>query len=66
MSAFGQKVMVVPVSSVASCCSSGLSATPWVKLIRKTWPFWRTPTLSRLDRALTTELPTPCSPPETL
>ena len=44
----------------------GPAGTPWSNDIRKAWPFWRTQTSSRVDRALTTEEPTPCRPPETL
>ncbi|OPZ49222.1 MAG: hypothetical protein BWY91_03117 [bacterium ADurb.BinA028] len=57
---------VVPVSSVSSCLANGATGTPWSKLIRKALPFWRTSTSRRLDRALTTDEPTPCRPPDTL
>ncbi len=61
-----QKVTVVPVASVSSIFRRGPVATPWSKDIRKAWPFWRTQTSRRVERALTTEEPTPWRPPETL
>jgi hypothetical protein len=66
MSAEAQKVIVVPVSSVGAPLASGACGTPtrydWVQ----TWPSRWISTSSRDDRALTTETPTPCNPPETL
>ncbi len=65
MTSLGQNVVVVPVSSDFSPFFSGASGTPSVKLIRQTWPWRRTSTSTLRDSALTTEMPTPCSPPET-
>ena len=45
--------------------ASGASGTPSWKLIDQTWPWRCTSTSSRCESALTTELPTPCRPPET-
>ncbi len=62
-------MIVVPVrspGSIARTFSSGPSGTPTEKVWRHSWPRLRTSTITRLDSALTTEMPTPCRPPETL
>ena len=65
-SASGRKVIVVPVSSVASPWAIGPVGAPRSKDCVQTNPSRRTSTSSRSDSALTTETPTPWSPPDTL
>ena len=62
-------MIVVPVlspSSISRTCSRSPSGTPTEKVWRHRWPRFFTSTMTRLDSALTTEMPTPCRPPETL
>ena len=66
MSASGLNVTVVPRSVVASPRVSSVVGSPRAKLCVQTKPSWRTSTVSHSERALTTETPTPCRPPETL
>lgn len=65
MSGSAQKVTVVPVSSVASCCDSGAVGAPTLYSWVQRWPSVRISTARRVDSAFTTETPTPCRPPET-
>ena len=63
----GRKVTSVPRRSAASpTAASGASATPLVKLIAYSVPSLKILSLRETERALTTETPTPCRPPETL
>src|SRR5437762_14346717 len=66
MSASGRKVIVVPVSLVASPRPSSVSGFPrsyaWVHL----YPSRATATSRRSASALTTEPPPPCRPPDPL
>ncbi len=70
----GQKVTVVPVrgSPVLRSLGAGpvaviffLSLPPFSNSASQCWPSRSTSSTSRVDRALTTETPTPCRPPET-
>ncbi len=56
----------VPVSFFAQVPMISISDdfSPPVKPMRCIWPPRRTVTSSMLDRAFTTETPTPCKPPE--
>ncbi|CAM5720025.1 hypothetical protein STENM223S_11283 [Streptomyces tendae] len=65
MSPSAQKVTEVPVSSVASCRASGAVGTPSLYSCVQRWPSVLTSTATLVERALTTETPTPCRPPET-
>ena len=66
ISPFGQKVIVVPVSSLGPSRRSGAVGTPLSNSMENTEPFCRTSAISRVDSALTTDDPTPCRPPDTL
>ena len=59
ISGSGVKVMVVPVSSASPMISSGVTTSPREKVMRYTWPFRRTSAVRLVDRALTTDTPTP-------
>ena len=74
MDASGQKVTVVPVlgSPVLRSLGAGpvsvtlrLSLPPFSNSASQWLPSRSISSRSRLDRALTTETPTPCRPPET-
>ena len=63
----GRKVISVPVRSAASpTVASGPVASPSSKRIACSLPDRQMRSSSHSDSALTTETPTPCSPPETL
>ncbi len=68
MSPSGKNVIVVPVSAPVrrSPFSSCVFGSPRSKCWRQTWPSRRTSSSSDSDSAFTTEMPTPCRPPETL
>ncbi len=61
--------MVVPVrspSAMGPMSSSGVTGTPISNSCFQRRPRLRTSATTREDSALTTEMPTPCRPPETL
>ncbi len=62
----GQKRMVVPVFRLPTCPTtfSSLFFFPSAYHMKYSLPSRRTRTSSFFDRALTTETPTPCRPPE--
>ncbi len=62
----GRKWISVPVFSLFPVCVSGPSGAPFVNDISYKLPFLRILILSFVDRALTTDTPTPCNPPEIL
>ncbi len=65
----GQKVTVVPVRprGASPTTSSLLVGTPpLAKVIWWCLPSRSTSTMSLVDRAFTTDTPTPCRPPDTL
>ncbi len=69
MSASGRNVTEVPVGAPLGSFSpvtSSLWGAPRAYSWEKTWPSRRISTDRRSDSALTTDTPTPCSPPETL
>ena len=64
--ASGQKCTLVPVLRLPTLpmTSSSLALKPSAKLIWYSLPSRLTVTTTRVDRALTTLMPTPCRPPE--
>ena len=65
----GQKATVVPVRPLGAgpvTSSLVLAFPPSWNSIRWCLPSRSTSTTNRFDRALTTDTPTPCSPPDTL
>ncbi len=65
----GRKVIVVPVGSsfaIAPTTSTSPRGAPRSNSWRCTLPSRRTSAARRSESALTTETPTPCSPPDTL
>ena len=65
ISVSGQNVIVVPVSWAAAPRTSGPIGSPRSYAWVQTYPSLRTSTSSIIDRAFTTDTPTPCRPPET-
>ena len=69
MAGSGQNVTVVPVRPRGAgpvTFNGPVRLPPSRNSISWWWPSRSTSSTSRVDRALTTELPTPCRPPETL
>ncbi len=63
----GTKVMRVPVLPTASpTILSGFTGTPSAKLMKCSLPSRQMVRSSLEESALTTDTPTPCSPPDTL
>ena len=63
----GRNVTSVPRLSFASPTAfSGATATPSRNSMKCSLPSRQMVSLSQVDSALTTDTPTPCSPPETL
>ena len=58
--------MLVPRRSVFAPFSSGAMGTPRSYDCVCSWPSRQTVRCSHSERALTTETPTPCRPPDTL
>jgi hypothetical protein len=66
ISASARNVVVVPVSLDSPAVVIGPRGTPRSNSCRYTLPSRSTWTTSHSESALTTDAPTPCSPPETL
>ena len=62
----GKKVICVPVSFVFPIIFKGAFAEPSSNSIKCLFPSLLIINFNFLDKALTTETPTPCKPPETL
>ena len=63
----GRNVTSVPrLSWAAPTTASGATASPSRNSMECSWPSRQMVSFSQVDSALTTETPTPCSPPDTL
>ena len=62
----GKKVILVPVFLVLLISLKGFIEIPSLKLIKYSLPSLKILRSNFSERALTTETPTPCKPPETL
>ena len=62
----GKNVILVPVSFDLPTAFNGDLASPFLNSIKYFFPSLLISNFNFSDKALTTETPTPCSPPETL